>query len=170
MVKSILVVLSVMLIASDAQLSTVSQRFRNNKDQVEFGRKASLTVRRSSRGQGRQRELEARALEDEAHLDMTSSMSMHGDSNLDISLSMYENMSMYLPNESSMSVFMSMNKVEEVPADEEVAVVPAETPPPTPEEPIGCNGDDYCPADMKCQCWLFCRFCFFPPCGTCVPK
>jgi hypothetical protein len=171
MVKSILVVLSVMLIASDAQLSTVSQRFRNNKEQVEFGRKASMTVRKSSRGQGRKRELEAKALEEnEAHLDTASSMSMHRDSDLDFSMSMYESMSMYIPNESSMSVPMSMNVVEEVPADEEVGVVPAETPPPTPEDSIGCNGDDYCPGDMKCQCWLFCRFCFFPPCGTCVPK
>lgn len=40
-----------------------------------------------------------------------------------------------------------------------------------PNEPIGCNGNEYCPADQPvCECWLFCRFCFFPPCGTCVAE
>ncbi|KAL3786022.1 hypothetical protein HJC23_001419 [Cyclotella cryptica] len=169
MVKSILVALSVLLIASDAQLSTVSKRFRNNKEQGEFGRKAPTIVRKSSRGQGRKRELEAKAVkEDEIHLDATSSMSMGSDSEIDFSMSTYENMSISIPDASSVS--MSMNAVEELPGEEEVVVLHTQTPAPTPTDPIGCNGDEFCPEDMKCQCWLFCRFCFFPPCGTCVPK
>jgi hypothetical protein len=71
-------------------------------------------------------------------------------------------------NENSMIIREEKEVVEK--EEEEVAVEEVDidfTPVPVPER-IGCNGDEYCPIDMQCQCWLFCRFCFFPPCGTCV--
>jgi hypothetical protein len=186
MVKSILLLLSVVLIASDAQLSTVSKRFRNKEqEQVEFGR--NNVVRKSSRGEGqRKRMLQAKGHkepkeegedipgtpEDITPLSAAGSMSVSMSMGLDdfdfeVSMSMED---MSLPaEEDSMSLVVTeevVEPVEEEVVEEEVVV---ELPVPEPEpEPIGCNGDEYCPADMKCQCWLFCRFCFFPPCGTCV--
>ena len=162
MVKTILAVLSVMLIASDAQLSNVSKRFRN-REAIDFGRDAATIVRKSSRGEGQKRILEAKAVD--------ASMSMAAESDLtvfefDFSMSMSEELSLSVPAEESMSMIAEVEEEEET----EVAVeeeTPADSSPLT---TIGCNGDEYCPADMKCQCWLFCRFCFFPPCGTCVPN
>mmetsp|Transcript_14194 Transcript_14194/g.29880 ORF Transcript_14194/g.29880 Transcript_14194/m.29880 type:complete len:150 (-) Transcript_14194:359-808(-) len=49
------------------------------------------------------------------------------------------------------------------------AMTDAPTASPEAPKPIGCIGDHQCPADKPvCYCRLFCRFCFFPPCGTCV--
>lgn len=167
MVKSVLLAASLMLIASDAQLSTVSKRFRNTKE-VEFGR--TNVVRKSSRGEGQRKRLLAKSgkdpKDDAASLteDMTpfsaaASMSM-GDFGFE---SMSMEMSVAFEDES-----MSTVVVEEPVGEEDEEEVTVELTPVPEPEPIGCNGDEYCPADMKCQCWLFCRFCFFPPCGTCV--
>lgn len=170
MVKSVLLVASLMLIASDAQLSTVSKRFRNTKE-VEFGR--SNVVRKSSRGEGQRKRLlmakhekehkdtGADLVEDMTPLSAAGSMSM-GDFDID-SMSMEMSVSF---EEEPMSVDVEEPQEEEA-VEEEVSV--EFTPVPEPE-PVGCNGDEYCSADEKCQCWLFCRFCFFPPCGTCVPN
>jgi|Transcript_15224 hypothetical protein len=65
----------------------------------------------------------------------------------------------------SMEFSMSVPSIveEETEPEPEIEVLP--------NEPIGCNGNEYCPADQPvCECWLFCRFCFFPPCGTCVAE
>jgi hypothetical protein len=170
--KAILILASLVVI--DAQLSTVSKRFRNKE--TEFGRPD--VVRKSSRGEGRKRQLQAKVGKDPKKeedgpedapeeiitpLSAAGSMSM-GDFDFDTSMSM-EEMSLTFEEDS-----LSMVAIEE-PAEEvvEEEVVPETLPEPVPE-PIGCNGDEYCPIDMKCQCWLFCRFCFFPPCGTCVPN
>lgn len=169
-----------MLIASDAQLSTVSKRFRTKQEQVEFGR--NNVVRRSSRGEGqRKRMMAAKAHkepkeEDASDLgDITPFSSEAGSMSMSMALESFSfdvSMPMEAVEESmSMAAEEIVDEpveevVEEEEAEEEEVVVEF-TPAPVPE-PIGCNGDEYCPADMKCQCWLFCRFCFFPPCGTCV--
>ena len=158
-----------MLIASDAQLSTVSKRFRNGREQAEFGRM-------SSRDEG-QRKLMLRqsvtiSPDETIPLSATDgSMSMEMEE-FDIEASMPMNdMSMIITEEVAVEEDV-VEEEEEVAEkeEEEVAVEEVDigfTPVPVPER-IGCNGDEYCPIDMQCQCWLFCRFCFFPPCGTCV--
>ena len=167
MVKSILFLLSVMLLASDAQLSTVTKRYRVKKETVEFGR-ASNAVRRSSRGEGQRRIMKAKGgkepKEEQEVWGDISPFSAEAES-----LSMGS-----MPLEPfQMEVSMSMKEIEEEEAldeetEEQTEEEEVESEPVPAPEPIGCNGDEYCPADMKCQCWLFCRFCFFPPCGTCV--
>lgn len=167
--KAILLLASLVLI--DAQLSTVSKRFRNKE--VEFGR--PNVVRKSSRGEGQRKRLlakgekEPKELKEEdipegiVPLSAAASMSM-GEFDFDTSMSM-EEMSLTF-EEDSLSMVVTEEPEEEV-AEEEEEVAVEVVPEPVPE-PIGCNGDEYCPIDMHCQCWLFCRFCFFPPCGTCV--
>mmetsp|Transcript_31580 Transcript_31580/g.64153 ORF Transcript_31580/g.64153 Transcript_31580/m.64153 type:complete len:154 (-) Transcript_31580:213-674(-) len=83
---------------------------------------------------------------------------------LEADLSMSMSMSMDL----SMSIPVETMSPTTAPTD-----APTDAPTVTPEdpEPIGCNGDHQCPADRPiCHCKLFCRFCFFPPCGTCVDE
>ena len=174
MVKSILLLASLMLIASDAQLSTVSKRYRTKQEQVEFGR--NNVVRRSSRGEGQRKRMMAakghkEPKEESSDLgDITPFSSEAGSMSMSMALESFS-FDVSMPMEAvEESMSMAAEEIVEEPVEEvaeEEEVVVELTPVPAPE-PIGCNGDEYCPADMKCQCWLFCRFCFFPPCGTCV--
>ena len=161
MVKSMLFLLSVMLLASDAQLSTVTKRYRVKKESVEFGR-VSSAVRRSSRGEGQRRILETKSGKADKEQDELSDAEAESFSMGSMPLESFQ-----IEASMSMQEVEEEEPIEEEATEEDVEDEVESEPVPAPE-PIGCNGDEYCPADMKCQCWLFCRFCFFPPCGTCV--
>ena len=138
-----------MVLFATGQLSTVPKRFRMENERTIFVDEIDVKAKKSNAGN----EFGRSSLRNGRQLEMDLSMSMP-----------------ILPAEFEFSMSMSMS----VPALETEAPTTSPTPSPTgspvAQEPIGCNGDSYCPADMVCQCWLFCRFCFFPPCGTCVPN
>lgn len=160
MVKAILLILAVLVVASNAQLSTLPKRFREQQQRElvtteapgdanyaptrsshvgnEFGRRATTPSLRKSR-------YEVRQLEE---IDLSISMSVS-----------YE-LSMSTPSTGVMGI------------DDDASIEPTTTPAPessTEVEEIYCRRDWDCPESVPtCRCGtFFCRFCFLKPCGVC---
>lgn len=159
MVKAILLILAVLVVASNAQLSTLPKRFREQQQREltteapedanyaptrsshvgnEFGRRATTPSLRKSR-------YEVRQLEE---IDLSISMSVS-----------YE-LSMSAPSTGVMGIDDDASTETTTTSAPEIS---------TEVEEIYCKRDWDCPESVPtCRCGtFFCRFCFLKPCGVC---